>query len=350
MLLTEATRLPSGLGDDALLDLGEHRVKDFDEPVRILQLGAERFPPLKTISNTNLPRPASSFVGREREMTELVGLIRDEGARLVTLTGLGGSGKTRSRSRPRPLVGDHRAGTFWVELAAIRDPALAIAEIGTTLGAAEGLADHIGDELLLVLDNLEQVMDVAPELADLGETCPNLRSSSRAGADARARRGRVPVEPLADPDAVALFRARAGAASEDDDVGALCRALDDMPLAIVLAAARAKVLSPADPRTALAASRPADGRPRRRPAPANAPLDDRVVHDLLGADEQRLFASLAVFAGGCTSRWRRTSPKPTSTRSSPSWRRASSGSSTAASGCTRRSGVRPGAARSLGRG
>ena len=304
VLLSEATRRPADLGDDALLDLGEHRLKDFDEPVRILQLGAERFPPLKTISNTNLPRPTSSFVGRERETAELVGLIRDEGARLVTLTGPGGSGKTRlAIEAAAELVGDHRAGTFWVELAAIRDPALAIAEIGTTLGATEGLADHIGDrELILVLDNLEQVMDVAPELADLGESCPNLRILVTSRERLRVR-GEVEyaVEPLAEADAVALFRARAGASKADDAVGALCRALDDMPLAIVLAAARAKILSPAQILERLSqrldlltGGRDAD--PRQRTLRSTIEWS----HELLGADEQRLFASLAVFVGGCT--------------------------------------------------
>ena len=87
-------RPPVGDSRSSVLDLGEHRLKDFEQPVRILQLGSERFPPLKTISNTNLPRPASSFVGRGREVEEVVALIRD-GARLVTLTGPGGSGKTR---------------------------------------------------------------------------------------------------------------------------------------------------------------------------------------------------------------------------------------------------------------
>src|SRR5213594_1515717 len=80
--------------DGGVTDLGEHRLKDFADPVAIFQLGEERFPPLKTISNTNLPRPASSFVGREREVSDVVELLQD-GARLVTLSGSGGSGKTR---------------------------------------------------------------------------------------------------------------------------------------------------------------------------------------------------------------------------------------------------------------
>jgi hypothetical protein len=97
----------------ALSDLGEHRVKDFAEPVWIYQLGDERFPPLKTISNTNLPRPVSSFVGREREVSEVVSLLQD-GARLVTLSGPGGSGKTRlAIEAASELVPEFQNGVFW---------------------------------------------------------------------------------------------------------------------------------------------------------------------------------------------------------------------------------------------
>ena len=98
VLLSKATR--DRVETSELRDLGEHRVKDFDEPVWIFQLGGESFPPLKTISNTNLPRPASSFVGREREVAEVAARIR-EGARLVTLTGPAGRGRHDWRSSPR---------------------------------------------------------------------------------------------------------------------------------------------------------------------------------------------------------------------------------------------------------
>ncbi|MGH2671344.1 MAG: ATP-binding protein [Actinomycetota bacterium] len=303
VLLSDETRRSAGLGDEALLDLGEHRLKDFEDPVPILQLGAERFPPLKTISNTNLPRPASSFVGRGREVADVVALLRD-GARLVTLTGPGGSGKTRlSIEAASELVGDHKAGTFWVEFAPIRDPALVAAEIGKTLGAKDGLADHVGErEMLLLLDNLEQVIEAAPELADLVETCPNLRVlvTSREGLRVRGE-VEYPVEPLAEPDAAELFVARAGLAQADDEVRALCRALDDMPLAIELAAARAKALTPAQILERLSqrldllkGGRDAD--PRQRTLRSTIEWS----HDLLDADEKRLFARLAVFAGGCT--------------------------------------------------
>jgi hypothetical protein len=150
------------LVDDDLTELGEHRLKDFDEPVPLFQLGSQRFPPLKTISNTNLPRPASSFIGRTRERDELVTLLRN-GSRLVTLSGPGGSGKTRlAVEAAGELVPEFKAGVFWVSLAPVRDSALVADTIVRTIGAHGALAEHIGDrELLLVLDNLEQVVNAA---------------------------------------------------------------------------------------------------------------------------------------------------------------------------------------------
>jgi predicted ATPase/class 3 adenylate cyclase len=306
LLLSEQTRKAAGLRDDAVHYLGEHRLKDFDRPVRILQLGSERFPPLKTISNTNLPRPASSFVGRDRETAEIVKLIRD-GARLVTLTGPGGSGKTRlSIEAAAELVPHHKAGTFWVELAPIRDPVLVPEEIAKTLGASDGLAHHIGErEMLLVLDNLEQVIDAAPVLADLVEACPNLAVLATSRERLRVR-GEVEYEvwPLAEPDAVELFVNRAGLGGEariDEAVHLLCRALDEMPLAIELAAARAKVLPTAQilERVSQRLDLFTGGRdidPRQRTLRSTIEWS----HDLLDPQEQRLFAHIAVFAGGAT--------------------------------------------------
>ena len=307
VLISEATLREAGLTHEACLDLGEHRLKDFDQPVRILQLGPERFPPLKTISNTNLPRPASSFVGREREVKQLTTLVRDEGARLVTLTGPGGSGKTRlAIEAATELVPDHKAGTFWVELAPIRDPALVTEEIAKTLGAQNGLADHIGErEMLLVLDNLEQVIEAGTALADLVETCPNFAALVTSRERLRVRGEReFEVRPLAEPDAVELFVARAGTGDEarhEPAVRELCRALDEMPLAIELAAARAKSLASAQILERLGqrldlftGGRDAD--PRQRTLRSTIEWS----YDLLDPAEQRLFARLAVFAGGCT--------------------------------------------------
>jgi predicted ATPase/class 3 adenylate cyclase len=303
VLLSDATRVAAALEAEALIDLGEHRLKDIDRPTRILQLGAERFPPLNTISNTNLPRPASTFIGREQEVDGLVTLIRD-GARLVTLTGPGGSGKTRlSIEAAAELVPDQKAGTFWVELAPIRDPALVLGEIAKTLGAADGLSGHIGArQMLLVLDNLEQVLDAAPALAGLVEACANLTIIATSRERLRVR-GEVeyPVQPLAERDAVALFVERAGLPEPDGAVGELCAALDDMPLAIELAAARAKVLAPVQILARLSqrldlftGGRDAD--PRQRTLRATIEWS----HDLLDEGERRLFARLSVFIGGCT--------------------------------------------------
>ena len=207
VVLSAATR---ALVDGDLADLGEHRLKDFAEPVWIFQLGEERFPPLKTISNTNLPRPASSFVGREREVAEVVELLQD-GARLVTLSGPGGSGKTRlAVESAAELVPEFRNGVFWVGLAALRDPALVAETVAQTLGAKDGLAEHIGErELLLLLDNFEQVVEAAPVLGSLVESCPNLRLLVTSRELLRIR-GEVdyPVPPLAGSEAVELFCTR----------------------------------------------------------------------------------------------------------------------------------------------
>lgn len=157
VVLSAAT---AGRVGEVLTELGEHRLKDFDEPVPLFQLGKERFPPLKTISNTNLPRPASSFVGRQRERDELVSMLLS-GTRLLTLSGPGGSGKTRlAIEAASDLVTAFKAGLFWLGLSALRDPTLVTEEIAQMLGAKEDLAEHIGErEMLLLLDNFEQVVE-----------------------------------------------------------------------------------------------------------------------------------------------------------------------------------------------
>jgi predicted ATPase len=298
VLLSAATRTRL---DGGVTDLGEHRLKDFAEPVPIFQLGEQRFPPLKTISNTNLPRPASSFVGRERETAEVAQLVREH--RLVTLTGPGGSGKTRlSIEAAAELVGEFKAGVFWIGLAALRDPALVGETIGQTLGAKGSLAGHIGErELLLVLDNLEQVVDSASELAGLVETCPNLHLLVTSRELLRVR-GEVEyaVEPLPQHDAVTLFCERSHL-TPDETIGELCRRLDNLPLAVELAAARTSVLSPAQILERLAqrldllkGGRDADLRQQTLRATIEW------SYELLTDPEKQLFARLAVFRGGCT--------------------------------------------------
>jgi predicted ATPase len=299
VLVSQAT---NALVDGDLADLGEHRLKDFAEPVWLFQLGQERFAPLKTISNTNLPRPASSFVGREQEVAEVVELLQD-GARLVTLSGTGGSGKTRlAIESAAGLVPEFRNGVFWVGLAALRDPGLVAETVAQTLGAKDGLAEHVGErELLLLLDNFEQVVGAAPELASLLESCPNLRLLVTSRELLRVR-GEVEylVQPLRQPEAVELFCARSQL-TPSDDIAELCARLDDLPLAVELAAARVSVLSPSQILERL--SQRLDLLKGGRDAEARQQTLRATIewsYDLLDEGEQRLFDRLSVFAGGCT--------------------------------------------------
>ena len=301
---TAKTIEPSGSEPQALplLALGEHRLKDMGDPVAIFQLGDGSFPPLKTIANTNLPRPASSFVGREQELATVLGRIGG-GARLLTLTGPGGSGKTRlALEAATTLVPEYKAGVFWVGLASLRDAALVTDTIAQTLGAKDGLAEHVGErELLLLLDNLEQVVEAAPELASLLESCPNLTLLVTSRELLRVR-GEVeyPVPPLAEPEAVALFCERSRL-EPSEEIAELCARLDSLPLAVELAAARAKALTPSQILERLSGrldllkgGRDAD--PRQQTLRATIEWS----HDLLSHDEQQLFARLSVFAGGST--------------------------------------------------
>jgi predicted ATPase len=299
VLLSKETR---ELIDDEVIDLGEHRLKDFAEPVWIFQLGSQRFPPLKSISNTNLPRPASAFVGRERELDEVTSLLQD-GARLLTLTGPGGSGKTRlAIEAAAELVPQFKAGVFWVGLAPLRDPAVVLEAIAQTLGAKDGLADHIANrEILLLLDNLEQVVEVAPELASLVESCPNLRLLVTSRELLRVR-GEVEyaVPPLTEPEAVTLFCERARA-EPDETIAELCRRLDKLPLALELAAARARVLTPAQILERL--SKRLDLLKGGRDVEARQQTLRATIewsYDLLDEQEQLLFERLSVVRGGCT--------------------------------------------------
>jgi predicted ATPase/class 3 adenylate cyclase len=299
IVLSKAT---AELVDAQLTDLGEHRLKDISEPVAIFQVGEDRFPPLKTISNTNLPRPASSFVGRERELEEVLDRL-EQGARLLTLSRPGGSGKTRlALEAATTLVPSYKAGVFWVGLAALRDPTLVPEQISQTLGAKDGLAEHIGErKMLLLVDNLEQVVEAAPELSALLETCPNLTFLCTSRELLRVR-GEVEyqVPPLASLDAVSLFCERSGLESSDD-IAELCARLDNLPLAVELAAARTTALMPGQILERLSqrldllkGGRDAD--PRQQTLRATIAWS----YDLLTGGEQRLFRSLAVFAGGCT--------------------------------------------------
>jgi predicted ATPase/class 3 adenylate cyclase len=288
------------LVDDELVDLGLHRLKDLGEPERLFQMGTGDFPPLRSLNATNLPAQPSRLIGREREVEELVALVADE--RLVTLTGAGGSGKTRLGLHvAAELVEAFPDGVFWAPLAAVTDPELVLPTIASNIGARGELADHIDERrTLLLLDNLEQVLGAAPYLSKLLGRCPNLHLivTSRALLRIEGEREYV-VDPLSSPDAVALFRARAPVAEPADAVAEICRRVDCLPLAVELAAARTAILPPEallarlEQRLPILTGGLRDAPQRQRTLRATIEWS----YELLDADEKELFARLAVFAG-----------------------------------------------------
>jgi len=320
----------------AFVDLGEHRLKDVPGLQRVFQLVLpelpDRFPPLRTLENrpTNLPDQATSLVGRDTEVREIVDLLRRPDVRAVTLTGPGGTGKTRlAIQAANELVGDFANGVFFVALALITDPELVLPAIAKTVGvesAGQSLFAYLAHkQLLLVLDSLEQVVHAAPLLAQILSEAPgvNLLATSREATQVAAERV-YPVSPLRVPDprhlpepqalsqyeAPALFvdRARAVQPSFEVTIGnalaiaEICVRLDGLPLALELAAARIGLLSPdgilrrLDQRLTLLTSRRQDLPQRQQTLRATLAWS----YDLLEEGERTLFARLGVFAGGST--------------------------------------------------
>ena len=302
VLVSQTTR--DLLADLELHDLGAHRLKDLTEPQPLYQLGTQEFPPLKTLYQTNLPVQPTPLVGREEELAEVLDLLA--GARLVTLTGAGGSGKTRlALQAAAELVDDYPQGVWWVSLAALRDPELVEPTIAQVVGAKGDLGEHVREQkTLLLLDNFEHLLSAAPQMATLLAEAPELRvlATSRERL-AIAAEHEFPVQTLAPADALALFTARARQLKPgfepDERVSEICRRLDGLPLAIELAAARVKVLRPEQILERLGKSLElltAGGR--------DAPERQRTLratiewsYELLSEDERELFANLAVFAG-----------------------------------------------------
>jgi predicted ATPase/class 3 adenylate cyclase/DNA-binding CsgD family transcriptional regulator len=344
ILLSQTTRdlgehdLPEGA---SLRDLGAYRLKDLEHPNHLYQLVVEGlpadFPPLKTLDTHahNLPVQLTALIGREREVAAVGQLLQREEVRLLTLTGPGGTGKTRLGLQVAAELSDGFSdGVFFVNLAPLSDPELVVPTIAQTLGLKEAAGQPLLDsvsawlrekELLLLLDNFEQVAEAAVEVSALLARCPqlNVLVTSRAVLHLSGEH-EFPVPPLSLPDpkhlpdlvtlsqyeAVALFIARAQAIKPDFQVtnanapavAEICVRLDGLPLAIELAAARIKVLPPLallarlGQRFTLLTSGAQDAPARQQT------LRNTIAwsYNLLDAGEQRLFRRLSVIVGGAT--------------------------------------------------
>jgi predicted ATPase/class 3 adenylate cyclase len=296
-------------GTNGLRDLGEHRLKDLSAPERIYQLGGGDFPPLKSLHRTNLPIPSTPFLGRERELHDVDELVSRADVRLLTLTGPGGSGKTRLALQAAADASErYPDGVFWVPLAPLRDPELVLETAGQAVGARNGLAEHIGDTaMLLLFDNFEHVTEAAPNVAGILASCRrvDLLVTSREPLHISGEQ-EYPVPSLSPDEGVGFFTARARAVKPDfegdDAVAEICRRLDDLPLALELAAARVKALSPTqllerlEQRLQLLTGGARDTPERQRTLRATIDWS----HELLADEEKFLFTRLAVFRGGCT--------------------------------------------------
>ncbi len=253
VLVSATTRaLLSGVD---LIDLGPHRLKDMLEPIRLYQLVIDglpdEFPPLKSLHRSNLPIAAWPMLGRDEELAALRTLVVD-GVRLITLTGPGGTGKTRLALQAAAELSDAFAGgTFFVALAALREPEDVMPAVAKALGLTpDGDVDALlrAAPVLLVLDNLEQLKGVAIIVAELLVDDTVVVATSRAPLHLSAER-ELAVPPLDPATAVELFLSRAAAVGRrlegDRTIVAICRRLDNLPLAIELAAARTRLLTPA---------------------------------------------------------------------------------------------------------
>src|SRR6266545_7106007 len=276
-----------------------------------LEVERHREPEPPRRPGTNVPTPPTPLIGRERELQEAARLLGTH--RLITLTGPGGSGKTRlALQLAADAVEDFPDGVIWVGLQSLRDPELVLPTITRALGAGEGISDEAASRrVLVVLDNFEQLIGAASAVGDLPAQFPQLKLLVTSREPLRvAAEYEYPVAPLREREAVALFVERARAArprfqltgGNATAVAEICARVDKLPLAIELAAARTRLLAPEallgrlDQRLPLLTGGARDAPERHQTLRATIDWSYR----LLGEGEQRLFARLSVFAGGCT--------------------------------------------------
>ena len=338
ILLSQATRdllRETRLDETDVVDLGYHRLRDLTAAQRVFQPAAAEldgeFPPPRSLETytTNLPLQPTPLVGREREIQELADLLRRPQTRIVSLTGTGGTGKTRlGLHAAAELLDEFPDGVFFVALAPLADADLVLPTIAQTLGVparrGEALAAYVRDrQLLLVLDNFEHVIEAAPLVGAIagGGSAANVLVTTRAPLRLAGEQV-YPVSPLETPEghddlerllrceSVALFAARSRSVRSDfvitdanaRAVAEVCKALEGLPLAIELAASRVAVLPPAtmlerlDDRLQLLKGGVRDVPERQRTMRATIDWS----YDLLEPEQQQLFTRIAVFAGGFT--------------------------------------------------
>jgi len=329
--------------DVTVVGLGRFRLKNVGRPVELYAVAADGIavPDERTLEGKgerfaglpgNIPQPGTSLVGRAADLQSLVGLAREH--RVVTITGPGGVGKTRMLGEVgRALAPEYLDRVAFVALADVATPEGFISALAAALDVkeaedrtlGEGIVALIGDgNALLLLDNLEQVVLAAPEVAWLVERCPSLRIVTTSRTPLRiASEREYPLDPLALPPAsdgdsieslmaypaIALFLERARSTKSFEltpenagAVAAICRRLDGLPLALELAAARLRLLPPdallerLDHALAVLTSGPRDSPERHQTLRATIDWS----HSLLTESEQRLFRRMAAFAGGST--------------------------------------------------
>jgi predicted ATPase/class 3 adenylate cyclase/Tfp pilus assembly protein PilF len=340
ILVSSATAaLASSSSDDVTLrSLGHHALKDIDARVELFEVVApdliHDFPPLRTHGShpTNLPSRLAPLIGRDHELASLAELLASAETSVVTLVGPGGTGKTSiAAALGAQLLSSFPDGVFFVDLSALTDPSLVVPQIAQTLSLRETpgrslrdtLIEHLSEKAtFLIIDNLEQVIDAAEDIAALLTSAPQLKvlATSREALRITGERVyslaplEVPSRDEQDPEelerypAVALFveRARAVNASfsftEENaaDVTSICRRLDGLPLAIELAAARVNLLAPSALLARLASGPKVLASGRRDAAARQKTLRSAMAwsYDLLSEEEQKLFRRLGVFAGG----------------------------------------------------
>lgn len=317
VLLSRSTAAEVDTGRFPLVDLGDHRFKDLQAPERVYQSGDGEFPPIRSLYRATLPVPATPFIGREQDVDAVAELLRRDDVNLLTLTGPGGTGKTRLALQAAAEAAESFPdGLWWVPLADVTDRDLVLSRIALALDAAEEtettlvetLARRLGGKRTLVLlDNAEHLLpELATDIAALLSRAagPTILVTSRERLQVAAEQ-EYAVAAMGEGDAVELFIARAAASGVEIHAGPqvleVCERLDRLPLALQLAAPRLKLFS-LDQLLERLASRLDLLKGGRDTDPRQATLRATIAwsYDLLAPEEQAVLDRLSVFAGGCT--------------------------------------------------